>query len=293
MKWGLTTLICHRQSLNHCFRSARDLGYEYVELNCVRGYYEHCNALQLADMPEELVNLRNSLKANNLRCSAVDCHGIFGREAEEFQYMFEYMKAGFTIAEALQSPMVITSYPPGPTPWPRLVEATRALCREAKKKHLTIAVEAEYGYPVGSPETLFRLLTEVEMDNLKVNFDPFHFERANLDACAVLEDLYPHVVHVHLKEYRPGTPHPTRYTGVAGTPADRMLDFLAAAGFNGVVSAETLAEPDVDPQEAMLAIMNGIHQWEKREERRNHEETADHRWQPEAVQQYRADASAV
>ena len=41
MKWGLTTLIAHRYSLEHCFREAAALGFQYVELNCVRGYYAH------------------------------------------------------------------------------------------------------------------------------------------------------------------------------------------------------------------------------------------------------------
>ena len=238
----------------------------YVELNCVRDYYAHCNALQLADSKEELDRLRNLLNENHLCCSAVDCHGLFGRNREEFEYTQEYLEAGFRIAANLGAPTVVTSIPGGSAERPAMVAATKALCRKAAARNLELAIEAEYDFAVG-PNTLERFLDAVDAPNLKVNFDPSHFVRSGWEVEKAVQTFFCRITHVHLKEYLPDRPHATRYTGTPGSPCTRMLDELFRLGYSGVASAETLAELDEGPENPAAVIMNGIRTWEHAKEK--------------------------
>ncbi len=265
MKWGFATLIAHRYSLEHCFREAAELGFAYAELNCVRGYYAHANAMQLADDPAGLAHVGGLFQKYGLLCSSVDCHGLFGNTADEFQYNFDYVRAGLKVAASLRAPMLITSFPKSETPWERLVAATRELCCEAADAGMRLAVEAEFGYPVGTPEEVDRLFEEVDHPALGINFDPSHFSRLGLKSADLLRHFGDRVIHVHAKEYLPEKPFPTRYEGALESPCGEMLSALAELQFSGVVSAETLADPEADPSEAMQQIMQGLRNWESRQ----------------------------
>lgn len=261
MRWGISTLIGHKKSLASCCREAAALGYQCIELNCVRDYYAHCNALQLADSPEELDNINNLLRGNNLKCSAVDCHGLFGRNKAEVFYTLEYLNAGFRIARYLGAPAVITSIPGGGADFPDMITMTRELCRKAAAENLNLNIEAEYGFAVG-PGNLKEFLDAVGAENLKVNFDPSHFVRSGRKVEEAIQNFFDRISHVHLKEYLPEIQHGTRYTGAPGTPCSRMLDELLHLGYNGVVSAETSVELDEDKSENPAeSIMSGINKW--------------------------------
>ena len=264
MKWGLTTLIAHRYSLEHCFREAAELGFSFVELNLVRGYYAHANAMQLADDPAWMEHIAGLLQKYGLQCSSVDCHGLFGNTPEEFQYNFDYVRAGMKAAAFLNAPILITSFPRSETPWEKLVSATRELCLEAADCGMRVAVEAEFGYPVGTPEEVDRLFDEVAHPALGINYDPSHYSRLGLKSADLLRRFGDRVIHVHAKEYLPEKPFPTRYEGDLTSPCGEMLSALAELQFEGVVSAETLAYPEADPSEAMRQIMQGLKLWESR-----------------------------
>lgn len=262
MKWGLTTLIAHRYSLEHCFREAAELGYSFVELNLVRGYYAHANAMQLADDPAGLEHIAGLLQKYGLQCSSVDCHGLCGNTADEFQYNFDYVRAGLQVARALNAPILITSFPKSAAAWEDLMNATRSLCREAAEQGMKIAVEAEYGYPVGTPDEVERMFDDVAHPALGINYDPTHYSRLGLKSADLLRRFGDRVIHVHAKEYLPEKPFPTRYEGALTSPCGEMLTVLAEMQFAGVVSAETLADPEADPSEAMRQIMQGLKNWE-------------------------------
>lgn len=262
MNIGITTLVGHTESLENFFKKVSALGYQYIELNCVRDYFAHCNAMQLADSPGDLARLKQLLDENNLKCSAVDCHGLFGRSAEEVLYSQRYLEAGMEVAVKLGSPLVITSIPGGAVTRPEMITAVRELCGKAEKLGLEIAVEAEYAFAV-DPDTLESFLDEVNAPNLKVNFDPNHFARANWEVEDAVRKFFPRISHVHLKEHLPETPYPTRFTGTVGSPAYRMLDELVKLGFNGVISAETLAELDELPEDPAAVIMEGIKKYQQ------------------------------
>ncbi len=264
MKWGLTTLIAHRYSLDRCFREAAELGFSFVELNLVRGYYAHANAMQLADDPAWMEHIAGLLQKYHLQCSSVDCHGLFGNTPEEFQYNLDYIRAGIRAGHALAAPILITSFPKSAATWTQLVSATGLLCNEAAACGMRVAVEAEFGYPVGTPEEVERLFDDVAHPALGINFDPSHYSRLGLKPLDLLRRFGDRVIHVHAKEYLPENPFPTRYLGDETSPCGEMLSALDVLNYQGVASAETLADPEADPSEAMRQIMQGLKLWESR-----------------------------
>ncbi|MBR6075417.1 MAG: TIM barrel protein, partial [Victivallales bacterium] len=154
MKIGCSTLLYHKRGLFKCMDDIARIGYEYVELNCVRGYYGHFNSIQLADSPELLEMIANSLKKNNLKCSGVDCHGLYQGPRFDMRYTEEYTEATMKVAKAVGAPMVITSYPHGDATWEERVNGTRRLAQMARAEGLDFAVEAEGGFAISNSTTM-------------------------------------------------------------------------------------------------------------------------------------------
>ncbi|MBR7127350.1 MAG: sugar phosphate isomerase/epimerase [Lentisphaeria bacterium] len=264
MKWGITTLIGHRRGLAEFCQEVKKLGYEYIELNCVKNYFAHYNALQLANSPREIEFIQEILQTNNLGCSAVDCHGFYGRSEAEFEYTSDYLLAGLEVTEKLGSKFMVTSIPACDIiPWEKMVKRMSEICRKAQDKNLEIVIEAEYNFPVGTPDSLEKFLSDVNEPNLKVNFDPSHFVRANFDVKEVIRRFFHVISHVHVKEYLPEKIHPTWYEGELNSPCSQMLDELYRFDYQGVASAETLVEMAYRGNEAPEIIMNGLKKWQK------------------------------
>lgn len=264
MKIGVTTLLYHKRGFFKCLKDIAEIGFEYVELNCVRGYYGHFNSLQLADSPELLDMIVKSLQENNLKCSGVDCHGLYQGPRSEMKYTEEYTQATMRIAKAVGAPMIITSYPSSDVTWDERVEGTRRLAREARDMGLGFAVEAEGGFTISNSKTMRKFIDDVGEGLVTVNFDPSHYMVAGEDPTEVLEMFRHELGHVHLKEYTDGI-HSAAYVGTPGSVADRVLHTLASWPYDGVVSVETLAdicdEPETMTREIFAGIQKRLNDW--------------------------------
>jgi sugar phosphate isomerase/epimerase len=141
----------------------------------------------------------------------------------------------------------------------------RDLCQEAAAMGLTIAIEAEYGFAVGTPDELERFLDETGAPNLAVNYDPTHFVRAGFGVRETVRRFAKRIVHVHLKEYLPEAVPPTLFTGErVGSPAWATLDELAAIGYDGIASVETLAELVLPAETLATTAWNAIQKWQEK-----------------------------
>ena len=246
MKLGITSLIYHKRSFLDCVKDVAEIGYNYIEPNFVTGYYGHYNASELEKSPEQLAAIVQSLHDNHLACSGVDCHGLCQGNMEKVEYTIRYVSAGIRVAKALCCPILITSYPCGEASWSKIVDATIQLANEAKALGILYAVEPERRYPVSNSKNLRQLINDVGDNLVKVNFDPTHFIDEGEDPIKALHNFIPELVHVHLKDYIDGKPAP--FLGQKGSPAYRLLKELQRLDFQGVVSAETLADVCDEPE---------------------------------------------
>jgi L-ribulose-5-phosphate 3-epimerase len=74
-----------------------------------------------------------------------------------------------------------------------------------------------------------------------------------VDAARAIEELAPHVLHVHLKDVRRAGEHDTCPWGEGVVPIERCVRALRAIGYEGAISVEH-EPPDEDPSEAVAAM---------------------------------------
>ena len=265
MQFGITSLVGHTLPFDAFCRLAARLGYSHVEPSLVRGYFEHFNAFQLTADAERQAACKQIICAQELKCSALDAHGLFRQNPDETDYNIAYFRKALRLAPVFGTRLVITSIPGGALPWNEMTARTRDLCQEAAEMGLTIAIEAEYGFAVGTPDELERFLDETGAPNLAVNYDPSHFVRAGFGVVETVRRFAKRIVHVHLKEYLPEAVPPTLFTGEhVGSPAWQLLDELAAIGYDGVASVETLAELTLSAEAVASTAWKAIRKWQEK-----------------------------
>ena len=265
MRFGITSLVGHKLPFAAFCRLAARLGYTYVEPNLVRGYFEHFNAFQLAADGERLAACTAALRENGLRCSGLDAHGLFRQNPAETDYNVAYFRTALRLAPAFGTDLVITSIPGGALPWSEMTARANDLCAEAAEMGLAVALEAEYGFAVGTPDELERFLDETGAPNLAVNYDPSHFVRAGFGVAETVRRFAGRIAHVHLKEYLPSAVPPTLFTGERpGSPAWQLLDELAAMDYGVVASVETLAELTLSAEAVASAAMAAVRKWQEK-----------------------------
>lgn len=256
MKLGIASLIYHQRGFFNCLKDIANAGYNFVELNCVIGYYAHFNPIQLADDAFLLQHVKQALADNKLACSAVDCHGLAQGAKTRLPYTARCVEAGIDIARELNAPCVITSFPNGEATWEERVDVTRKLAQKAAEHNIKLAIEAEAGFVINNTTTMLKFIHDVGDNLITVNFDPYHYVIAGEDPVEAMCLLKEHIAHIHLKDVIDGKPAP--YLGTPNSPADRVLQELKVWNFQNVVSAETQAEICDQPEILARKILKGI-----------------------------------
>jgi sugar phosphate isomerase/epimerase len=259
LKFGFTSLIYHKRSLDDAIRHAASLGYRYCELNCVVKYRAHYHPVELAADPTEMRRIFRLAQDCGMGFSAIDCHGLAGNTPYELGATTRQVQAGFAIAEALECPIVVTSLPPCAMGQEAVFQHVEQLVAEAERRRLILALEAEFRYYVGSGQSVRDLFKRIDSPALRLNFDSTHFVANGEDSLALLKEFYPKVAHVHLKEAQRKPYAPLIFQGEEGTPATLMLKHLQNCNFGGVIAAETLALDEPEPEVIAAMIMDGIH----------------------------------
>ena len=258
LKFGVTSLIYHKRSLDDAIRHAASLGYRYCELNCVVNYFAHYHPVELAADPEEMRRILRLARECGMGFSAIDCHGLAGDTPYELRAALRQVQAGFTIAEALECPVVVTSLPPCDMGKDAVFQCVEQLLNYAETRGLILALEAEHRYYVGSGQSVRDVFARLDSPALRLNFDPTHFVANGEDSLALLKEFYPKIAHVHLKEARRDPYAPLIFQGEDGSPATLMLKYLQENNFDGVIAAETLALDEPEPEAIAAMIMDGI-----------------------------------
>jgi len=251
---GITSLIYHRRSFDRFLSTVAKQGYEAVEINLVLNYYQHFNALQLVTDTYQLARIREQTKSLNLEISAIDMHGFGWRNEPQKQFVLDYLHAGIDIARKLACPLLNTScFPPrGKTNhqqyWEEVVQELKKVCDYASRQKVSICLEVEAGFLVGTSETLHRMLEEVGRENLAVNFDPSHFVRIEENVLEAIDRFYNHILHAHVKDTMEDRTPPRLDTDGPGIQAVRRL---IQKGYEGTFSVELKADATMvyDPEQ--------------------------------------------
>ncbi|MDX6485006.1 MAG: hypothetical protein QOF43_159 [Gaiellaceae bacterium] len=112
-------------------------------------------------------------------------------------------------------------------------------------------------------KTPAELLAKIREDPgvLGATIDTGWWATQGYDAARAIEELAPHVLHVHLKDVlETGAPHETCRWGDGIVPIERCIDALRSIGYDGAITIEH--EPETyDPTDDIWAMREELEEW--------------------------------
>jgi len=129
-----------------------------------------------------------------------------------------------------------------PEQWGLAAAELRAMCLAADRYEVDIAAEIHYDTFVDDPDSALAMISAVHHPRFVLLFDGANLHYEKVDQISALERLYPHVRHVHLKNYR--WDHDRRYDTQPAPAFSGDLDNgsllleLKRRGYDGFVSLE-------------------------------------------------------
>ncbi|MFE0777292.1 M20/M25/M40 family metallo-hydrolase [Streptomyces sp. NPDC058861] len=221
---------------------ARELGWTSLELRSLDG-------TALADLPEpDVREAAGRLHAAGLGVVCLDSRignwarpviGPFSADLEELERLAAY---GRILGCRSLRVMSWTDGGLSEDAWAAgAIDRMRRLARRAEALGVELLHENCAGWAGSDASRTLRLLTEVDSPALRVLFDTGNGVPYGYDAHALLEELLPHVAHVHIKDALPGDrPGEAVYT-LPGEGAARVADcvrLLEEYGYRGAYSLE-------------------------------------------------------
>ena len=269
MLLGFCTHPCARRPLHDILPRIAAWGYQAVELSA---WPQHpCHPAKIKKIGSHTI--RQLLNQHGLYLSAIAAHTQWvGVHEVVTQRALDYTRLCIDIAADLGAPIVTTNSGGYPNidrhvSWERLLSGLTFAAEYAEERGVILALEPHVNHIVFTWESARNAILQVGSPHLKVNFDASHWFITGFDDGVALEQLFPHVVHVHLKDYRL---HQLpladgRYDGEAEACAlgegnydlAGHLTHLRRLGYDGVLSAELFVE-NLDAAAAKSAIT--IHQ---------------------------------
>ena len=87
--------------------------------------------------------------------------------------------------------------------WKVLVESCRFTAQTAAQHGRTIIMEPRIGEIICSPDSMLRLIADVDMPNFKANFDTGHFSAQRENVVLALSKLEGHFANIHVSDNNP------------------------------------------------------------------------------------------
>jgi L-ribulose-5-phosphate 3-epimerase len=202
---------------------AQDLGFEAVDI-----WDAHLDAERVTDDHIEIAN--RLLRARRLRVASLA--GWFGSTRERFS-------AACEMAVAVGAPVL------GGGVGKALLEGDRDwLVAELRRNRLKLGLE---NHPEKTPADMLARIGDGGEGTIGATVDTGWFGTQGYDAARAIEELGPHVFHVHLKDVRhAGLPHETCAYGEGVVPLRECVEALRRVHYAGAISVEH--EPDdIDP----------------------------------------------
>lgn len=215
--------------------AARELGFEAIDL-----WEAHLSPRWATD--EHLDIATDLLRRRDLRVASLA--GWFGSTPDE-------LEASCRIATAVGAPFL-----GGAT---KLVETDRPRLLAALEHHeLRLAIE---NHPERTPAEIVAKVGADSAGLIGTTVDTGWWGTQGYDAATAIEELAPHVMHVHLKDVRhAGTPHETCAYGEGVVPLRECVDALRRIGYAGAISVEH--EPDDhDPSDEIRRAREMLGGW--------------------------------
>jgi sugar phosphate isomerase/epimerase len=247
MQLGFVSAILADQSLEQVFATAREIGYDCVEVMCWppgkadRRYAGVCHIDVTAFGPKQAIAVKELAAKHDINISGL---GYYPNPLDPDPAVREatvgHLLKVVTAAKLLNLPVVNTFIGRDPQrsiddQWETMKSVWRPIVEHAEREGVRIAIEncpmlfSKNEWPGGknlaTHPAVWRPLFS-EFPTLGLNFDPSHLVWQMIDVPRAIREFGPHIIHVHAKDAR--------------IDQDKLYDVgtLTDAGYNGPVCVE-------------------------------------------------------
>ncbi|MGI8915774.1 MAG: sugar phosphate isomerase/epimerase family protein [Chloroflexota bacterium] len=233
------------------------LGFDGLELTVIPPWNTELSTLDAA----ERTRIRRLIADAGLQLPAIAGHtSLLAENPEEHAANLARLHGAIDLCLDLEIdgvlPDMATTAGARPQDWDRLsgllVERLHALGEYAAKRGVTVAIEPHVSQIIKRPENAVWLIDQVNLANVRLNFDISHFNVLGLPIEATVPLLAPLAVHTHVKDERGRAPnHDFLIPGEGEFNYVGYLKAMAAAGYTRFITAEVSVmvqrRPDYDP----------------------------------------------
>jgi len=142
-------------------------------------------------------------------------------------------------------------------PWERMLERTRPLLSLAESLNVTLSIEFEPGFIVGSTSHLQRLFADLPSPHLQANLDLGHVFLCDPDPLASIYTLSGKISHGHIENMARGI-HAHRLPHDGDMPLASYLSTLSQTGFAGALALDLYNVDYAAVSPAALAYLKSL-----------------------------------
>ncbi|TDL91762.1 sugar phosphate isomerase/epimerase [Vibrio vulnificus] len=216
-----------------------------------------------------LDKLAKLLETNDLQIPSISGYTTFSKlwNQKEHQNEINQARKLLDMAHQLNCPLIrtfaghIASRNASPEQWSETATELNKLGEMADLYGVDVAIEIHYDSFADNLEAIHKLLEDIDHPRIKLIFDGANLYVDQLNPKEVLESIFPHVSHVHLKNYHYN--HKERYKNkpapIFSGDVDniRLLVELRKRNYTGFVSLEYFG------QEGMPNLLASLEQWKQ------------------------------
>ncbi len=196
--YGRTQPLAH-DPIGRCLQTLQQLGFDGVEI-CLENPDLHPSQLTHA----QAQGIRDLLQTLGLTSYSVSYHKDYIHEDDELALTLKSIEACPSFGTDLFVFSGGKRQSHDQTEWNWLVTRTRQLVACAEEHGVTLALEFEPGFVVGSTADLLRLMDEIDSPYLMANLDLGHVFLCDPDPIAAIHSLQGKVAHGHIENMRTG-----------------------------------------------------------------------------------------
>ena len=208
------------------------IGYRYVEFNCW-----HPSALS----PKMLRSLKRRCKESGLIPASIHLNGGIGGELiKDFSHKIWAMEsARFLGAERIVTSGLSRNRDEG---LKEAIASLKALAPAAEDMNMLICLENHKDNTLEFIEDYRRVFDAIDSRNVGLCIDTGHFDASGVDMDALIDEFFPRLNHIHLKENRGKGEKVFVRFGEGTTDNHHVLRKVISLGYSGYLSVELSPE---------------------------------------------------
>jgi len=178
-------------------------GFDGVEISAYNKEFSLHEGFFSEEFPAKI---KDTLAECDITAYSISAHMDFVADDERYEYVKRIIRIGGEIASPI---ILITGGMDGKSPerdalYTKQVQRTKELCKIAMDNSVTLAVEFEPNFVVGTTKQTLNLINDVASDALRINLDIGHVFLEDPDPMEAIASCRGLMVHAHIENMEKG-----------------------------------------------------------------------------------------